>query len=97
MNRFSSCIIKLTETKLKSQLGFKGHLISKFQNPDSIPELVMPTSPEKLAENIHIMLINSSSTTTAQALLHLTSVLKVRRKVIFEWLNFETQYIKTLL
>jgi hypothetical protein len=84
-----SCAIKLynqiNETKLKSQLGFKRTSYFKFQNPDRIPELVVPTS--QWQKIFHIMLINSSSLQPKRYYIS-CQLLKVRRKSDFRMVKF---------
>lgn len=92
MKRFSNCIVKLTQSKLPSQLGFRGHLLAKSQMPDQLLTLSLPKHPQTLSDSIHIVLINTTTGNKEAYISQVKKIFNCRRHVIRDWLTFLKQH-----
>jgi len=89
--RFSSVIVKLTVYESNSQLGFKGHLIMRAQDPKPLDVQIMPLSCEAISDFIHVILIKPRLSIHDNLAKLLGNVLKCRRNVMREWLMYLKQ------
>lgn len=90
--RFSRCVVKLTQTKLLSQLAFKGHVIVKAQNPDPLLTIKLPLRMEELGKTIHVIFINRASDINESQIGNFTQIFTIRRQCIEKWLIHLKKY-----
>ena len=90
--RFNSCVLKLVESKLPSQKGFKGHLIARCHNPDLLLTFNMPQDINSICESMHIVLLDTKDEGRQLCLQRANNIFKVRRDVITKWRLFLQQH-----
>ena len=89
----SDCIVKVTESRMGSQLGFRGHFLARPQNPDRLLT-ILPMPMHQLSEKIHIILVRQKNgeTPTLSTYKNLLTVSREKIRVWLEWLKLNNPY-----
>jgi len=88
MVRFNSFLVKLHMTHGTRQLAFKGHLITKPQDPLPLIRLSLPPFVSELCESIQIVLTKPSLSPYESMKKMLSDILSCNKSSIRVWLTF---------
>ena len=84
--RTNMFIVKLSQCSDDSQLGYKGHILSKAQDPDSLLNIPLPLSTHELHKSLQVVFVNSSKTNMDTK--KWGKLFTVSRSNILQWLNW---------